>query len=384
MEPSLASSLSLKTADTVLSTELSNHRLTLLQDAIVQFNSTAARHLLQELTDIRSTNNGTDQQRTIDILLNDLLDRGPDRRIVAPWLFRFRKLARFSKRTRWASLRRTLDLTTPPPNEDDTNEYQDTLEDQQRRRRRALVALLRQLSNPSDESATNNFGGGVAIVKLENKARRERQAKMRNEDWVSRRPKGLETPQYEVLFQKARDGFEIRRYQPFSLCTVSMGQPRPVDAYKTDATVSDPATAGARSFGALAGYLFGKNTKKESMAMTTPVLTRGPEGSKRMSFVLPSQFWDTNSLQEAPKPLEGSGVTLEQDMGGDRAVVMFGGYASKQETEKRKKELLRLVSQTRKWEPVPDDPIALCQYNDPFTPPWKRLNEVSVLVQPIQ
>ena len=60
---------------------------------------------------------------------------------------------------------------------------------------------------------------------------------------------------------------------------------------------------------------------------------------------------------------------------------MFSGYASKKEAEKRKKELLSTLSKSdSKWKAV-EDTLTLAQYNDPFTVPWKRVNEVSVKVQ---
>ena len=84
-----------------------------------------------------------------------------------------------------------------------------------------------------------------------------------------------------------------------------MNKPRPVDAYQTDATVSDPKVGGAKAFGALAGYLFGKNQESTSMAMTTPVINRGEADAKTMSFVLPSEFWnDGRNLQRLTVQLD--------------------------------------------------------------------------------
>jgi hypothetical protein len=151
---------------------------------------------------------------------------------------------------------------------------------------------------------------------------------------------------------------------------------------RTDAAVSDSKMGGARAFGALAGYLFGKNKQKEAMKMTTPVLTNERGDDKLMSFVLPSKFWTEKDLSKAPEPLDGSGVELELNQGGERAVTMFGGFASKADVEKRKKKLLEALKRDKEWEAVESETPVLAQYNDPFTPPWKRLNEVSVAVRP--
>jgi hypothetical protein len=351
-------------ASSVVASE-DSRRLSLLGDAIRSFNSSAATDLLSEINEMRSS--GVDQV-VMDSFLNNLLSEGPDRKL--PLWARLRPLARFSKRARLASLRCALDLSTPPPNESD-NEDGDDLLSQQRRRRRALVSLLRYLAEEAEEEGLK----GPAILQLERKAKRATTGDLR-----SRLPEGLETPEYEVVVKRS-SGYEVRRYDPFSVCSVSMEKTRPVDVYKTDATISDPKMSGARSFGALAGYLFGKNQQETAMKMTTPVLSSGQGSDRKMSFVLPSDFWKDGSLQLAPKPMEGSGVDLEVNMGGERAVVMFGGYASKSEVDLRQKKLLDSLAKDKEWEADKTEPFQLAQYNDPFTPPWKRLNEVSLRVQ---
>jgi len=363
----------------LFSEEILRESVALLQEATRSFNSSAAAQLLSTLNEMRRNQT---EDSTIALYLNALLERGPDRQL--PVWARLRVLSRFSKRARLYALRHTLDLTTPPPNAED-EETEDTLEDQMRRRRRALLSLLRQLSNPVDAQLVPEVKrGSPAIRYLEQKAVREQQLSQQqstNEDMIARRPQDLETPKYEVIVQRPKLGLEIRRYEPFTVCSVAMSQPRPVHSARTDATVADPQMAGARAFGALAGYLFGKNQKELSMKMTTPVLTRpqSSDNEKFMSFVLPSDYWNNTNL--APQPLQGSGVVLQQDQGGDRAVIMFGGYASKKETAARKEQLRQALAQDEEWEAIEGEPVALAQYNDPFTPPWKRLNEVSVAVQ---
>ena len=51
-----------------------------------------------------------------------------------------------------------------------------------------------------------------------------------------------------------------------------MSKPRE-DPSKTDAEIANPQLKGASGFGALAGYLFGKNEHATAMKMTTPVFT---------------------------------------------------------------------------------------------------------------
>ena len=345
----------------------------LLQEAVTSSSKAeSAQRLVETLTSMRSAD--TDQQ-VIAEFLDALLADGPDQKL--PFWSRWRFLSRFSRRARWATLRRTLDMTTPPPNVEDDAE--DTPEDQQRRRRRALVSLLRTLANPNDdEPGTSSSSSVPVIVSIEQKAKRDRNAKP-TADMRNRLPADLETPQYEIIAERA--DYEIRRYDPFAICSVSMNKARPADSYKTDATISNPKMGGAKAFGALAGYLFGKNQESTAMKMTTPVINRGEAEARTMSFVLPSEFWKDDGLTAAPKPFEESGVMLERIEGQERAVVMFGGYASKKDADAKKQLLLDRLESDENWMAIGDS-VDLAQYNDPFTAPWKRLNEVSVAVQP--
>jgi hypothetical protein len=301
--------------------------------------------------------------------LNNLLAFGPD--AYLPLWTKSKRLARFSRRARMASLKRTLDLTTPASDSDED----ESEERQLFRRRRALVSLLRSLSSEdfSKEKAP-------AIVTLERKVRQA--SKEEALDMRSRMPEGLETPKYDIIAERklGRRKVEIRQYEPYSVCTVSMNKPRPAEAKETDAKIQMPEMKGASSFGALAGYLFGKNDQSTAMKMTTPVFTSPVEdGDKEMEFVLPSDYWEAGSLETAPQPLSGSGVMLKQRVSEDRAVLMFGGYASKTEVAKQKKELLDALKNDSQWK-ADEKEATVAQYNDPFTVPWRRLNEVSIKV----
>lgn len=327
----------------------------------------AAQALLAKISSMREQQAS---QQEINNFLDNLLETGPDSSL--PFWTRSKRLAKYSRRARLASLRRTLDMTTPPPSENSSNDKEESQESQQQRRRRALTSLLRSIASGDVAPETRPI-----ILAVEKNARMAMIGDA--SDLRKRIPEGLETPQYETLAQKG--SVEIRRYKPYSVCAVSMNKPRPQDASKTDAKVQMPEMGGASSFGALAGYLFGKNKQSTAMKMTTPVFTAptADTGETQMQFVLPSQYWDDESV--APQPLDGSGVNLIRQKEEIRAVAMFGGYASKKEVDRRKKELLEGLSQNKDWKAV-NEQVATAQYNDPFTVPWKRLNEVSVAVEP--
>jgi hypothetical protein len=357
--------VSFQGSDSIPKSVFDEKSILLLKEAIGS-NTTAAETLLSDVKAMRE--NGKSEE-DIEACWNNLLAFGPDASL--PFWTKSKRLARFSRRARMASLKRTLDLTTPASDSDEDESEERKLY----RRRRALVSLLRSLS--SEDFSKEK---GPAIVTLERKVLQA--SKEEALDMRSRMPEGLETPKYDILAERklGTRKVEIRRYEPYSVCSVSMNKPRPAESKETEAKLQMPEMKGASSFGALAGYLFGKNDKSTAMKMTTPVFTSPVEdGDKDMEFVLPSDYWEAGSLDTAPQPLSGSGVILKQRASEDRAVLMFGGYASKAEVAKQKKQLMDALKKDSQWK---DDgkEATVAQYNDPFTVPWRRLNEVSIKV----
>ncbi|OLP93311.1 Heme-binding-like protein, chloroplastic [Symbiodinium microadriaticum] len=181
-------------------------------------------------------------------------------------------------------------------------------------------------------------------------------------EWKQRTP-DLETPDYEVLYRDALNGYEVREYAPYAVVRTA-GQ--------------GGEAANNRSFFMLADYIFGKkNERNEKMAMTTPVQMDKSTGT--MSFIMPSKYWG-ESLSEAPSPAEDAGVTLQARPGERVAVSIFGGYAVGSLVARKTEELLDSVAESEEWE-LAENATRLLQYNDPFTVPWKRRNEVSVPVR---
>jgi len=353
-------------------------------------NYTAAKLLLDEISELRKDG----KEEELDLLLNQLLyladgvatednDHGSSNGL--PWWTRVRILGRFSRRARRASLHRVLNLSTPSAEEGVEGNESNS---KSRRRRRALVLILRSLATSSDADeglddqegdalSPSKGGSRIAIRNIERAARKDMKNTATYRDMSSRVPPGLETPRFTVIVQ--RKGYDVRDYDAFSICSVPVAKPRP-DSATTDQPISNPQLSGASSFGALAGYLFGKNDESTSMKMTTPVLMEGAGEDRQMSFVLPSTYWDEKGLDNAPKPLQGSLVSLKRDAGGNRAVLMFGGFASKDDVKAKTADLLEGLEYDTEWGAVENASVTLAQYNDPFTPPWKRRNEVSVPV----
>jgi len=220
---------------------------------------------------------------------------------------------------------------------------------------RALFVLLRQLL---DASAWD----------LEATAATSAREQTDGGDWWLARTPDLETPEYEVLLRDPAGAFEIRQYKPYSVVRVD------------DGSGNSTSAGGTSSFFALANYIFGKaNVKQEKMAMTTPVQTERDSGV--MSFIMPSKYWTNDGLGDAPKPSDGSGVALEARPGETLAVTVFGGYARGGVVQQKIDALLSSVAGDERLEVVDAAATRLMQYNDPFTVPWKRRNEVSVPVR---
>lgn len=167
---------------------------------------------------------------------------------------------------------------------------------------------------------------------------------------LRRTPQGLEIPPATVIL-KRRD-YEVRRYDPIVVAEAPYGA----------------GPMGSAAFGALAGYIFGRNGRGEKMAMTTPVLS----DTAKMQFYLGSKA----QVASAPPPLT-PGVEVKEIPGGLYAVAAFSGIAGEGEAAER---AAALAAQAAKDElpVVPGGKWTLARYNDPSVPPPFRLNEVLV------
>ena len=218
-------------------------------------------------------------------------------------------------------------------------------------KRRVVLSTLRQLANTR------------GVLKLEREARRRARLAASFDEMLERTPK-IGTPVFEIVEEQG--AFQVRRYADFSVVRTARQRAVSDDGVK----LGEPKMSGAGAFQALAGYIFGKNKREEKMAMTTPVFTRAGQ----MEFVLPKEYW--TDLGKAPAPT--SNVELTYGEGGLVAAAYYGGYATKDEVERRSAELVEAIEAS-------DYAVAgetySAAYNDPFTPPWRRRNEVLVAVE---
>ena len=184
-------------------------------------------------------------------------------------------------------------------------------------------------------------------------------------------PENLKTPKY-VTLRRYRD-FEVREYEKFFVAETTVNS-------NTGSAKMEDSEAG-QAFNRLAGYIFGKNEQNEKMEMTTPVFSNK---NQKMQFVVEES---SNSI----KPVDGS-VAVKDRERFLVAVASFSGIANKEitdETEKKLREAMKREESIHKdgVEFLPrrgDEFVELAQYNDPFTNPLQRRNEVLIALENIR
>ena len=181
----------------------------------------------------------------------------------------------------------------------------------------------------------------------------------------------IEEPSYTVLEKK--DGYEIRQYQPYIMA-------------KTTVT-GTYAEATNKGFRIIADYIFGNNTKKESIAMTTPVLeseagsekiamttpvleSAGENNERTIAFVLPSKY----TLDTLPAP-NNNAVAFEEVPARKVAALRFTWYASESRME-TKKELLQ--GYLKRDNITVSGTAETARYNPPLSMPLLLRNEVLI------
>lgn len=186
----------------------------------------------------------------------------------------------------------------------------------------------------------------------------------------------IEEPAYTVLEKKA--GYEIREYAPHIIA-------------KTAVTGSY-SEATRKGFSLIADYIFGNNTKKESIAMTTPVLekpattnsekiamtmpvleTTDTGNERTIAFVLPSKY----TLETLPLP-NNPAVILSEVPARKMAALSFTWYATAGRVD-AKKELLREYIKRDNLTATGEAETA--RYNPPLSMPLILRNEILIPVQ---
>ncbi len=183
-----------------------------------------------------------------------------------------------------------------------------------------------------------------------------------------------EQAKYSVL--KKADGYEIRNY------------PAHIVAQTIVEGTSVNGEAFNKGFKIIAGYIFGGNIKKESIAMTAPVVAQGSSekiamtvpvtasadgNSQVVSFVMPSAY----TLATLPTPND-SRIKLIEVPEQKIAAFRFSWYRTDSRFEKMQKQLFADLA--RDNVEIIGTPI-FAGYNPPWTPPWMNRNEIMVQIK---
>jgi len=111
-----------------------------------------------------------------------------------------------------------------------------------------------------------------------------------------------------------------------------------------------------------------------SVAMTAPVETTRNEAGLTMSFFLPAEY----TAETAPEPTDGR-IDLVVDPPRTLAVRSFSWWTPAWRVARERRYLLETLDLA--GVAAIDDPVLL-RYDPPFTPPFRRTNEVVVEVDP--
>ena len=187
---------------------------------------------------------------------------------------------------------------------------------------------------------------------------------------------GTEQPPYEVVGQVGEA--EIRRYAP---------------QIAAEAIVEGPVeTARNEGFRRVAGYIFGDNTAKTSVAMTAPVVqaragnsesiamtspvVQKPAGGESWSiqFIMPSKY----TMATLPQPNDPR-VRLVEIPARTFAVVRFSGLGKAEAVANHEKALDAALAGSA-WRASGE--AVTWYYDPPWTVPFMRRNEVARPVEP--
>jgi effector-binding domain-containing protein len=183
----------------------------------------------------------------------------------------------------------------------------------------------------------------------------------------------VENTEYSVI--EKRKAYEIRLYPSHIVAQTTVDGPY--------------GEALRKGFQIIAGYIFGGNTKKQSIAMTAPVVEKSNvseniamtapvvatvEGvSNVVAFGMPRSY----TLDTLPTPND-SRVKLVTIPEKKMAVMTFSWYQTDARVMSKKQELLDVLK--KEGVTMVGSP-QYAGYNAPWTPPWMTRNEVMVEIK---
>jgi hypothetical protein len=166
----------------------------------------------------------------------------------------------------------------------------------------------------------------------------------------------VEEPPFTLVVQAG--DFEIRDYPALVVAQTEAPGGRDAAAY-----------AGFRT---LAGYIFGANARRQSIAMTAPVVQAASGAGWTIRFGMPEGL----ALEALPRP-DDPGIRLAVLAPSRLAVVRFSGLADPRDVEA---QTARLIAFARARGLRVEGAPSLARYDPPWTPWFMRRNEVMIPV----
>lgn len=171
----------------------------------------------------------------------------------------------------------------------------------------------------------------------------------------------IQEPDYQLI--KQEPPMELRAYEKFVVAETTVE--------------GDFDSAGRQGFRRVAGYIFGGNRapdgSSKKIAMTAPVTVEPLLGGWKLWFVMPKEY----ALQDLPAPESGE-VSLREVPAHRVAAIRFSGFTTAASIQEHTERLQQWIS-AQGLEPRGAAQVA--RYNDPFTLPWNRRNEILIPVR---
>lgn len=170
----------------------------------------------------------------------------------------------------------------------------------------------------------------------------------------------VKEPKFTVISKT--NTYEIRQYEPYIEARVTVS-----------GTYRDVMSSGFRT---LARYIFGDNTKKQSISMTAPVSeTALKENTRIVTFVMPDNY----TLETLPLPTD-KRIEIVKIPAHKSAVLRYSGYSTAEKVAKMK---LKLLKQLKKDSILTVGIPRSARYNPPWTPPFMNRNEIIIDIQEV-
>lgn len=175
-------------------------------------------------------------------------------------------------------------------------------------------------------------------------------------DALAQSYKGYETPAYQVI--ETEGAIEIRDYESHLLATIAKAGGR--------------SAAASSAFRPLANYIFGANDADQKMKMTAPVTQTKSDTKWEVSFILPQK----GASSEMPRP-NNQDIKIHENPAQRLLVIQFSGRWGQEELKSREDALRAYAMRNEIM--ISGEPIYMF-YDDPFTLPWRRRNEIAFRV----